>query len=127
VEVTSIPFRPAEPVEAAEGFWRPELVAALVRYGAAALVALLLVVGVFRPLLRWLGSASRPPEITEPLTVAEMERKLAGEGGEGGFEIDEQPPSETVKRETLKKRLGEMVQQEPEIAAQLLRSWMTEE
>jgi flagellar M-ring protein FliF len=127
VEVTSIPFRPAEPVEAPQGFWRPELVATLVRYGVAALVALLLVVGVFRPLLRWLASASRAPEITEPLTVAEMERRLAGEGREGTLEIEEQPPSETVKRENLKKRLGEMVQQEPEIAAQLVRSWMTEE
>jgi len=127
VEVTSIPFRPAEPVETAQGFWRPEFLVPIARFAAAAFVALVLLFGVFRPLLRWLASASRPPEITEPLTVAEMERKLAGERAEEDTEIEAQPPSETVKRENLKKRLGEMVQHEPEIAAQLIRSWMTEE
>ncbi len=127
VEVTSIPFRPAETLEPPRGVWGPELLPGLVKYGVFALVALVLVLGVARPLLRWLGSATPAPQVTGPVTVAEMERKLAGEKGAEAFELDETTPGETVKRETLKKRLGEMVQTEPDIAAQLIRSWMTEE
>ncbi|MBE0617068.1 MAG: flagellar M-ring protein FliF, partial [Proteobacteria bacterium] len=127
VEVTSIPFRPAETLETPRGFWGPDLISTLAKYGAFALVALLLVVGVARPLLRWLGSATPAPQVIGPVTVAEMERKLAAEAAAEPFKLDETTPTDTVKRETLKKRLGEMVQTEPDIAAQLIRSWMTEE
>ncbi|MEW6489024.1 MAG: flagellar basal-body MS-ring/collar protein FliF [Thermodesulfobacteriota bacterium] len=127
VEVTSIPFRPAEVLDEPRGLWGPELLSSLIRYGAVAFVALLLVAGVARPLLRWLGSASRGPEVTGPVTVAELERQLAAEGAGQPFALDETTPSETMKREALKKRLSEMVQTEPEVAAQLIRSWMTEE
>lgn len=127
VEVTSIPFRPAEVLEEPSGFWVPELVSVLARLGTVALVALLLVLGVARPLLRWLGSTSRAPEVTGPVTIAELERKLAAGASEEGFTLEETTPSETVRRETLKRRLSEMVQTEPEVAAQLIRSWMTEE
>ncbi|MBI5017363.1 MAG: flagellar M-ring protein FliF [Deltaproteobacteria bacterium] len=134
VEVTSIPFRPAEGIEEAKGMFGPEFYMALARYGVLLLVALVLVFGVGRPLLRWLASAGAAPELTGPMTVAEMEERLAAaSGGEGGaarapqeYQLDETTPEETLKRESLKKRITELVHQEPEVAAQLVRSWLSE-
>ncbi len=130
VEVTSIPFHPAEVPEAKAGFLSPGLVPSLIRYGTVLVVALLGVFFVARPLLKVLGRPSAAPEVTGPITVAEMEQRLGGEGeaGQAAEALDDkEPPSDTVRREELKKRLQEMVDTEPEIAANLVRSWMSEE
>lgn len=125
VEVRSIPFRPVEGTVEAQVLWGPGLLGTLAKYGAVVLVALVLVLGVARPLLRVLARPGRVGELEGPVTVAELERKIKGE--EESFELDETTPSDTLKRETLKKRIKELVHTEPEVAAQLLRSWMTEE
>ncbi len=133
VEVTSIPFHPAEVPETRAGLLGPGLIPSAIRYGTVMVVALLVVFFVARPLLKVLGRASAAPEVTGPITVAEMEQRLgsggeAGEGGEAPGSLDDkEPPTDTVRREELKKRLQEMVDTEPEIAANLVRSWMSEE
>jgi flagellar M-ring protein FliF len=133
VEVTSIPFRPAEILDTEDGALGPELYVPLAKYGLAALLGLLLILFGVRPLVRWLTGGSQLTTVTEPVSVAEMERAMAGGapggGGAGPEEvtIDETTPTEVVRREGLKKRLTEMVVEEPQVAAQLLRSWMTEE
>ncbi len=130
VEVTSIPFHPAEVPETKAGFLSPALIPPLIRYGTVLVVALLGVFFVARPLLKVLGRASAAPEVTGPITVAEMEQRLGGQGEAGeapGTLDDKEPPTDTVRREELKKRLQEMVDTEPEIAANLVRSWMSEE
>ncbi|RMH45957.1 MAG: hypothetical protein D6694_04030 [Gammaproteobacteria bacterium] len=83
--------------------------------------------GVLKPLVRWLTRPAEVPEITEPVTVAEMERRLEGEAPEEEVEIEEKAPTETVRRELIKQRLLDMMRKEPEVAAQLVRSWLTEE
>jgi flagellar biosynthesis/type III secretory pathway M-ring protein FliF/YscJ len=67
------------------------------------------------------------------MTVAEMEQQLAAQGAEGAgpappreYKLDETTPEDTLKRESLKKRITELVRQEPETAAQLVRSWLSE-
>jgi flagellar M-ring protein FliF len=134
VEVTSIPFKPVEGLEEARSMFGPELVMPLARYGVALVLALLLIFAVGRPLLRWLTQAATVagPEITGPVTVAELERQMAAAEGEGPvpqreYRLDETTPEDTLKRETLRKRIGEMVRQEPEMAAQLVRSWLSGE
>lgn len=128
VEVTSIPFKPAEGVEEARMFTLDTYLA-LAKYGAAVLIALILVFAVLRPMLRWLGRSAEVAAVTEPMTVAELERRM--EGGEPGkpaeYKLDETTPEETLKRETLRKRILEVVKQEPETAAHLVRSWLAEE
>jgi flagellar M-ring protein FliF len=134
VEVTSIPFKPAEGIEEGKGLFGPEFYMALAKYGALLIVALVLVFGVGRPLLRWLAEARPSAEVTGPMTVAEMEQQLAAaQGAEGAgpappreYKLDETTPEDTLKRESLKKRITEMVRQEPETAAQLVRSWLSE-
>jgi len=123
LEVTSIPFQPTEKIELTESFWTRELVMKIVKYGVLLLIVFVMLLSVVRPLLNWLKHAGAANIMNEPLTVAEMERKLAAEGEE----IEQTAPSETVKRESLKKKLLEMVQTEPDIAAQLIRSWISEE
>lgn len=126
VEVTSIPFRPAETLELARTFWTPDLYLHLAKYGAVAVLALALLLVVVRPLVRWLTHAGATvEEVTEPVSVAEMEKRLAGEGE--GEELPESPPSDTIKRETLKKKLLETAQTEPQVVAQLIRSWLAED
>lgn len=130
VEVTSIPFRPADLPELETALLGPELYLSLAKYGLAALLGLLLIFFGVRPLVRWLTSMGQVSTVTEPMSVAEMERAMAGGAGEIGAAeepFNETPSSEVVRRETLKKRLTEMVVEEPQVAAQLLRSWMTEE
>ena len=133
VEVTSIPFRPAEVPDTVAAGLGTELYLSLAKYGLAALLGLLLILFGVRPLVRWLTHAGQVTTVTEPTSVAEMERALAGGGpgdpGAGPAEVvfDETPSSEVMRRESLKKRLTEMVVEEPQVAAQLLRSWMTEE
>ncbi|MDW7710993.1 MAG: flagellar basal-body MS-ring/collar protein FliF [Deferrisomatales bacterium] len=127
VEVTSIPFRPAEIPEEPTTRWDPGLASQLARFGAVSFVALLVVFGVVRPGLRWLGASRGPSEITEPVTVAELERRLAAQAQEGGSPGGVAVTAQPLKGEALRARLSEMVHAEPEVAAQLLRSWMTEE
>lgn len=138
VEVTSIPFKPAEGLEEAQGMFGPDFYMALAKYGAALAAALVLVFGVLRPLLRWLSQPREVPGVpglagvTGPVTVAELEQQMAAAEGGGPpppreYKLDETTPEETLKRETLKKRITELVRQEPEIAAQLVRSWLAEE
>lgn len=131
LEVTTIPFKPAE-VEEAKAVFGPELWLALARYGVVLLVALALVFAVLRPLLRWLQRSAEVPEVTGPVSVAELERQMgaAGEATQPApqeYKLDETTPEDTLKRETLKKRISDIVRQEPEIAAQLVRSWLSEE
>jgi flagellar biosynthesis/type III secretory pathway M-ring protein FliF/YscJ len=99
----------------------------LAKYGLAAFLVLVMLLFVVRPLVRWLTGAPGLPELTEPVTVAELERQLEGEGASGEYELEETTPDETRKRESLKKRLLEVFETEPETAANLIRSWMTEE
>lgn len=125
VEVTSIPFRPAEGVVAAEA--GPDVVAylPLIKYGLGAVLALSLLLFVARPLVKWL---TRPPpaaEVTEPLTVEEMEKRLEEAGPE--VQLEEEMPPETARREALKGRILQTIRGEPEVAAQLIRGWMSEE
>ncbi|MDF1554932.1 MAG: flagellar basal-body MS-ring/collar protein FliF [Deferrisomatales bacterium] len=135
VEVTSIPFRPAEVVDTESSVLGPEIYFSLAKYGLAALLGLLLILFGVRPLVRWLTHSGQITTVTEPMSVAEMERAMAGAGGGAGgpgagpaeVVFDETPSTEVVRRESLKKRLTEMVVEEPQVAAQLLRSWMTEE
>lgn len=129
LEVTSIPFQPIEEIDFSESFWTRELVMKLAKYGVLLLMVLIMLFAVIRPILRWLSTAVVGPQISEPLTVAEMERRLADGAGDArdGVNIDDTAPTETVKRENLKKKLLEMVQTEPDIAAQLIRSWISED
>ncbi|GAB4246407.1 MULTISPECIES: flagellar M-ring protein FliF [Deferrisoma] len=128
VEVTSIPFQPAEVGVAEAGpWWTSPAVLPFVRYGLVLVLGVLLVFGVLKPLVRWLTRPAEVPEITEPVTVAEMERRLEGEVPEEEVEIEEKAPTETVRRELIKQRLLDMMRKEPEVAAQLVRSWLTEE
>ncbi|NOY44092.1 MAG: flagellar M-ring protein FliF [Deltaproteobacteria bacterium] len=128
VEVTSIPFQPGEVAVARAGPWwtSPELLP-YARYGLILVLAVLLVFGVLKPLVRWLTRAPEAPEITEPVTVAEMEKRLEEEAEEEEVHIEEKTPTEAVRRELLKQRLLEMIRREPEVAAQLIRSWLTED
>ncbi|MBI5442849.1 MAG: flagellar M-ring protein FliF [Deltaproteobacteria bacterium] len=129
VEVTSIPFKPAEGVEEARMF-TPEAYLTLAKYGAAVLIAVLVIFAVLRPLLRWVGRMGEAPEVTVPLTVAELERRMEGAEAPARpkeFKLDETTPEETLKRETLKKRILDIVREEPETAAHLVRSWLAEE
>ena len=51
----------------------------------------------------------------------------APEGSEEStYRIDEKTPEATVKRETLKKRILELIEEEPEVAAALVSSWVSE-
>lgn len=125
VEVTSIPFRPAEKIAEPEAPRRAALVPDWARYAAVVVLALILVLGVVRPLLRRLG-APRPPEVTGPVTVAEMERRLAGRAA-GAPSATEGRGAPELRGEPLRTRLLELVEAEPEVAAQLVRSWLAEE
>jgi flagellar M-ring protein FliF len=127
VVVTSIPFRPAEMLAEARAAWGPGVLLTLTKYGVAAVVVLALLLMVVRPLMRWLTGAAAVPELTEPVTVAELEQQLEAQRAPAEYELEETTPDETLKRETLKKRLLEMFHAEPETAAKLIRSWMTEE
>ncbi len=126
VEVTSIPFRPTE-LPAEGKALAPDFVLALARYGTALVLALLLLWFVVRPIVAWLTRETRSGEITGPVSVAELERQLEGAPSQPAFQLDEVTPTETLKRETIKKRLTDVVMQEPEVAAQLVRSWMATE
>jgi flagellar M-ring protein FliF len=126
VEVTSIPFRPAEKLIEPEEPRRDDVAREWMRYGLAAFLALVVVLGVVRPLLRRITS-SRPPEMTGPVTVAEMERRLAGKASAPQAPPAEPGPSGELRGETLRSRLLELVEAEPEVAAQLVRGWLTEE
>ena len=130
VEVTSIPFRPAEILDTEDAGLGPQLYLSLAKYGLATVLGLLLIFFGVRPLVRGVTSMGQGTTVTEPMSVAEMERAIAGgvpgSPGEGPEEVeyDDTPPTEALRRENLKKRLNEMVATEPEVAAQLLRSWM---
>jgi flagellar M-ring protein FliF len=127
VEVTSIPFKPAETIEEA-GLITPEAYLALAKYGTVLLLALVLIFAVLRPAIRWLGTGQRAPDVTEPVTVAELEKRMeAAAGKPAEFKLDGTTPEENVKRETLRKRILEIVNEEPETAAQLVRSWLAED
>jgi flagellar M-ring protein FliF len=128
VEVTSIPFKPADPIEEA-GMFAPDTYLTLAKYGAAVVIALVFIFGVLRPLLRRLGRMAEAPVVTGPVTVAELERRMeAGEAPRPAeYKLDETTPEETLKRETLKKRIIDIVREEPETAAHLVRSWLAEE
>jgi len=127
VEVTSIPFRPAEGMAAAGAVAGPAAYLPFAKYAVAAFLALAFLFWGVRPLIRWLTTPSRGAEITEPVTVAEMEKRLEAEAKEEEFKLEEKVPGEAVKRETLKKRVLEMIETDPATAAQLVRTWMTEE
>ncbi|NTU60522.1 MAG: hypothetical protein HGA98_05640, partial [Deltaproteobacteria bacterium] len=134
IEVTSIPFKPAEGLEEARSMFGPEQLMPLARYAVVLVIALVLIFAVARPLLKTLtrGAAVAGPEVTGPVSVAELERQMAG--GEGAaavvqreYQLDETTPEDTLKRETLRKRIAEIVRTEPEMAAQLVRSWLAGE
>lgn len=130
VEVTSIPFKPAEGVEEARVWFGPELLVVAAKYGALVLAVLILTFALARPLLRWVTRAPESPEVTAPVTVAELEKQMAGAAEAAApaeYKLDERTPEETLKRETLRKRIVDLVREEPEIAAQLVRSWIAEE
>ncbi len=127
VQVTSIPFSAVEEAAVAGTRWGPELLVPLARYGVALLVLVAFVLFVARPLVRWLTRSAGVAEVSEPVTVAEMEARLGGEGPAAEVTLDEHVPTETVKREMLKKRVAEIVQSEPQVAAQLIRSWISKE
>ncbi len=130
VEVTSIPFKPVEvPVEKAGPLWASPAVLTLARYGLVLLLGVLLLLVGVRPVVRWLTKGPPVPEVTQPVTVAEMEERLAAGEAEPEEEVKiaEKAPVEARRREALKQRLVEMIQKEPDVAAQLIRSWMAEE
>lgn len=139
LEVTSIPFKPAEGLEESKSLVSSELLMPLVRYGVALVLALVLIFAVGRPLLKWAtrGVPVAGSEVTGPVTLADLERQIAAGGGVGGgvegavaqreYHLDETTPEDTLKRETLRKRIAEIVRDEPEMAAQLVRSWLAGE
>ncbi len=127
VEVTNIPFKAAElPVAQAGPLWASPWVLTLAKYALVFLLGVLVILAVLRPLVRWLTRPPEAPEVTEPVTVAEMEQRLA-EAAPERPPVEEEPPPEAVRREALKSRVLDVMRKEPEVAAQLIRSWLAEE
>jgi flagellar M-ring protein FliF len=96
------------------------------RVVAVFLVAALVVFGVMRPVVqRTLGAVSLPGAAAArqlPRTVDDIEGDIEGELDAG------EAPSEKQRRlPVLTRRVAKLTQQEPENAARLVRSWLTEE
>lgn len=150
VEVTSIPFRPSETVEAQPaGFLDRTIVmvenpfyAMLLKYGVGSLVGVLLLLFVIRPMLRFLSEGPKPVTvqalaaaggkkkgaIPAELSLENLEREMETETEETmrEYKLEEKMPEETLKRESLKTRIIELINKEPETAANLVKSWMNE-
>jgi flagellar M-ring protein FliF len=109
----------------------PNVLLDVSRIGGMVLIVLLVVFGVVRPVVRGtLGPAalvktpaksSSVAESQAPRTVAEME-------GEMDAQLDSELPDGQARRlPALTRRVAKLTQAEPENAARLLRSWLSED
>lgn len=153
VEVTSIPFKAAEVIEEVPSVMESDLVKQIIKYGTFLIAALMFFIFLVRPLMKVLagGGSARPRpapggaaggararaagvgggfDVTEgaPASMDQLEREMSVESASvpAEYKLEEKTPEETLKREGLKKRITEIVNQQPEEAAHLVRSWLTE-
>jgi flagellar M-ring protein FliF len=144
IVVQTIPFDQPT-LEVHTGSWlerNAELVRSAIKYGALALVALLLFIFVIRPAKRALRQAANAPRLRpaplalssgypetpsanglgEARTVAEIEAEMEAQVAR---EMSSSAP-EVLRATTLKKQLVERSRQQPESAAMTIRGWLQE-
>jgi flagellar biosynthesis/type III secretory pathway M-ring protein FliF/YscJ len=102
----------------------------------------ILLLFVVRPLLRFLSEGPKPVTVQAlaaaggkrggavpaSLSLDNLEREMETETEETmkEYKLEEKMPEETLKRESLKVRVIELINKEPETAANLVKSWMNE-
>lgn len=147
VEVTSIPFRPSditeEPPATFVASLRDSTVAIMaIKYGVGLVAVVLFLLFFVRPLMRFMAEGPKPVTvralaaaggkkgggIPASLSLDQLERDMETETEETmkEYKLEEKMPEETLKRESLKVRVVELINKEPETAANLVRSWMNE-
>lgn len=119
IEVANVQFQESEDLTAAviQAAERDRYVTMAVKYGLIALLALLIILLVLRPLVRWLIA---PPEAAEEIVEAGRlpgEEPLALPGEEALAEIEVQPPR-------LIEQVRALAQERPELAASVVRHWL---
>lgn len=154
VEVTSIPFRPSDIAEPEAPLLDSTVYVMAIKYGVGLIATMLFLLFFVRPFMRFLAEGPKAPTTSRvlagagkgayaaaaahaaasgqtmpsALTLDQLEAQMEAETPESASEyrLDEKTPEETLKRESLKGRIIEIVNKEPEIAANLVRSWMNE-
>lgn len=93
---------------------RRESITNMIKYGGYALAGILLMVVLLRPVAGWLATSTREVEElkTFPQTVSQMEEELAGLT---------RPKAERID---YRKRVSELISDNPEQAAELIRLWL---
>jgi flagellar M-ring protein FliF len=100
------------------------------RVGAVLLVALLIVFLVLRPAMKKMTTTLAPAVLamTAPVAMMQPPRTVADMEGEMDAELldGDQPDPERRRLPALTRRVAKLTQAEPENAARLVRSWLTE-
>ena len=100
----------------------------LIRYGSFALVGLLVLLLVVRPVIRWLigRPEGRGGRLQLPKTVGELETELVGEAEEDGG-LKEARIAQQSKREGRKEVVHQIAKDQPERLVSATRTWIQDE
>jgi flagellar M-ring protein FliF len=135
LEIVCIPFKPDETIELFDAGVGAGFYLVLVKYGIGLLAAIFFFTALFRPFVSLLGggdtgNALARGEITTPVSLERLEREMGLGDVQGGgaqtYQNGDALPEDARKRDALKKELIEQIEGEPEAAASLIRSWVTE-
>ncbi len=131
VRVESVPFQVVALASDEEAFQAEERRAFMLkaaRWGVTGIVVILLFLFILRPLLRVLtaapGSLPALPETTLPRPVGELVAQFEGEEAASESAEPHLIPRSAQPENRLREQTVDSIQEDPERAAQLVRSWI---
>lgn len=122
IEVSNIPFEPIDLSVAKVNIWEdPDFILELAKWGALALLGILMVVMVLRPMVAKILEPEKPQISEGGPDVAALEQALLAEGVGG---VDDQPARVIIPDRSLTMS-QQLIQDNIEEAREVIRFWLT--